>query len=107
MRRVITNLLDNAIRYGDSKPIKVELECDDSQLKIRIQDQGPGIPADQRESVFLPFYRLEKSRSTTTGGSGLGLAIVRQLTDANGWTVELQLAPRSGTVALVTIPQTG
>ncbi len=106
LRRVITNLLDNAIRYGDSKPIKVELECDDSQLKIRIQDQGPGIPADQRESVFLPFYRLEKSRSTTTGGSGLGLAIVRQLADANGWTVELQLAPRSGTVALVTIPQT-
>ncbi|MBL3591705.1 MAG: HAMP domain-containing protein [gamma proteobacterium endosymbiont of Lamellibrachia anaximandri] len=107
LRRVISNLLGNAIRYGDSKPIKVELECNESLLKIRIQDQGPGIPADQRESVFLPFYRLEKSRSTTTGGSGLGLAIVRQLADANGWSVELMAAPGSGTVALVIIPRGG
>ncbi|MEG7521992.1 MAG: ATP-binding protein [Chromatiales bacterium] len=105
LRRVITNLLDNAIRYGKSKPVKVELECNENLLKIRIQDQGPGIPADQRESVFLPFYRLEKSRSTTTGGSGLGLAIVRQLADANGWNIKLQPAPGSGTVALVSIPK--
>jgi two-component system osmolarity sensor histidine kinase EnvZ len=105
LRRVVTNLLENAIRYGDAKPVKVELECDDSLLTIRIQDQGPGIPADQRESVFRPFYRLEKSRSTTTGGSGLGLAIVRQLADANGWEVNLQPAFRTGTVALITIPR--
>jgi two-component system osmolarity sensor histidine kinase EnvZ len=105
LRRVVTNLLENAIRYGDAKPVKVELECDDSLLTIRIQDQGSGIPADQRESVFRPFYRLEKSRSTTTGGSGLGLAIVRQLADANDWEVNLQPAFRTGTVALITIPR--
>jgi two-component system osmolarity sensor histidine kinase EnvZ len=56
---------------------------------IQVLDRGPGIPADQREAVFRPFFRLEHSRSKEGGGSGLGLAIARQLADAHGWRIEL------------------
>lgn len=94
LRRVLTNLLGNAQRYGKGSPIGIVVESNDMSTVIRILDRGPGIPAHELESVFRPFYRLESSRSHTTGGSGLGLAIARQLCDANGWKIEL--LPRSG-----------
>ena len=70
---------------------------------IQILDHGPGIPPEQLESVFRPFYRLESSRSVTTGGSGLGLAIARQLADANGWKIELLPREGGGTAARLTL----
>ncbi len=94
LRRVVTNLLGNAHRYGDGKPIELELALNEQEIVIRILDSGKGIPAHELENVFRPFYRLESSRSNVTGGSGLGLAIVRQLCDANGW--QIQLLPRVG-----------
>jgi len=103
-RRVITNLLDNAVRYGGEQPIDVDYECDQASLVIRISDRGPGIPAAQHQAVFRPFFRLEQSRSSKTGGSGLGLAVVRQLADGNGWSVEFQARKGGGTTAKVTIP---
>lgn len=102
LRRILTNLLDNAARYGAGKPVSIQWEAmQKGQVRIRILDRGPGIPEDQREAVFQPFYRIESSRNTATGGSGLGLAIARQLADSNGW--KLELLPRSGggTEALV------
>ena len=94
LRRVLENLIDNALRYGGGSA--VELRCDhtDSELCIQVLDRGTGIPAGESEAVFHPFYRLEHSRSRSTGGSGLGLAIVQHLCDANGWHV--QLSSRSG-----------
>jgi two-component system osmolarity sensor histidine kinase EnvZ len=71
---------------------------------LSIMDRGPGIPAEAREAVFRPFYRLEQSRSAQTGGSGLGLAIARQLAEANQWTIELLPRDGGGTVARVGIP---
>ena len=71
---------------------------------IRVLDRGPGIPPDQMDNVFRPFYRLESSRSVTTGGSGLGLAIARQLADANGWKIELLPREGGGTEARLTLP---
>jgi len=103
-QRIISNLLENAIRYGDGKPVRVECSCDEHNLTIQILDQGPGIPAEQREAVFQPFFRLEKSRSSKTGGSGLGLAIVRQLASINGWVVDLFERAGGGTRARLTIP---
>lgn len=104
LQRIVSNLLENAIRYGEGKPVSVECNCDKDFLTIEILDHGPGIPPEQREAVFQPFFRLEKSRSSVTGGSGLGLAIVRQLADANGWTVKLLERDGGGTCARLIIP---
>ncbi|HHH38881.1 MAG TPA: HAMP domain-containing protein [Sedimenticola sp.] len=107
LRRVLGNLLDNALRYGGGRPVTLELECDRQRARIVIADRGPGIPREQRESVFEPFYRLETSRNRRTGGSGLGLAIVRQLADLSGWRVVLEENPGGGTRAVVEIPRDG
>jgi len=103
LRRVVTNLLVNAIRYGDGKPVSVRYGCSLRKITISISDQGPGIPEQEMDAVFRPFYRLEKSRGSGTGGSGLGLAIVRQLSDANNWEVKLRPGPEGGTRAVLVI----
>ncbi|MBK9571262.1 MAG: HAMP domain-containing protein [Rhodoferax sp.] len=105
LKRILSNLVDNALRYGDGQAIDIEYRISDRFVEISVLDQGSGIPEDEREKVFRPFYRLEPSRSSRTGGSGLGLAIVRQLATANGWTVELSARPGGGTVASVRVPQ--
>jgi two-component system osmolarity sensor histidine kinase EnvZ len=79
----VSNLVDNAVRYGAGQPIDIEYRVADGLVEICILDRGPGIPEHELEAVFRPFYRIEPSRSTRTGGSGLGLAIVRQLATAN------------------------
>lgn len=104
LRRVVGNLLDNARRYGGGTPVSLTLECGKREIRIGVLDRGPGIPAEQREAVFRPFYRLEGSRSREEGGSGLGLAIVRQLADAYGWRVELRDREEGGLAAILVIP---
>ena len=103
LQRVLSNLVENAVRYGAGKPVDVMLECDPTVV-IRVMDRGHGIPDDQREAVFRPFHRLDSSRSAQTGGSGLGLAITRQLANANGWSVTLHAREGGGTEARVTLP---
>ncbi|MCK4743507.1 MAG: HAMP domain-containing protein [Sulfuriflexus sp.] len=92
--RVLHNLIENSVRYGDNNPITIQLAKQGDYPLITILDRGPGIPKEEREAVFRPFYRLEESRNLMTGGSGLGLAIVRQLCQAQGW--EITLHPRIG-----------
>jgi two-component system osmolarity sensor histidine kinase EnvZ len=104
LRRVIDNLLGNALRYGRGAPVDLELTCGPGGPVVGVLDRGPGIPAAEREAVFRPFFRLERSRSVETGGSGLGLAIARQLADANGWQIALADREGGGLVARVTIP---
>jgi two-component system osmolarity sensor histidine kinase EnvZ len=87
--RILHNLLENSLRYGNDKPITIALSEHNGYPLISILDRGPGIPEEKRESVFRPFYRIEGSRNLKTGGSGLGLAIVRQLCQAQGWEVSL------------------
>ncbi len=94
LRRILANLIGNAVRYGAGHPVEIECECREDEIVISILDRGPGIPPAEVENVFRPFYRLESSRSTATGGSGLGLAIAQQLANANGWRIVL--APRTG-----------
>jgi two-component system osmolarity sensor histidine kinase EnvZ len=102
--RIVANLLENAVRYGAGQPVELDYVCGEAGLTLSIMDRGPGIPAEAREAVFRPFYRLEQSRSAQTGGSGLGLAIARQLAEANQWTIELLHRDGGGTVARVGIP---
>ena len=106
LRRILTNLLDNAAHYGDGKRIDVDLRCGNESICIRISDHGPGIPEIQRKTVFRPFYRLEAARSVRTGGSGLGLAIASQLAIKHGWTIELMPRDGGGTVARLDLPAT-
>jgi len=94
LQRVLTNLIDNAVRYGGERPVEVHCHCEAAAAVIRVLDRGPGIPEQERDRVFLPFHRIEGSRSRRTGGSGLGLAITRQLCDVHGW--EIRLLPRTG-----------
>jgi two-component system osmolarity sensor histidine kinase EnvZ len=104
LRRIVSNLVDNAVRYGAGQPVDIEYRSADGLVEICVLDRGPGIPEQEREAVFRPFYRLEPSRNSSTGGSGLGLAIVRQIASVNGWTVELKSREGGGTAACVRLP---
>ena len=104
VRQIMTNLIQNAQRYSGDGPVEITLESDTFSTQIVVRDRGPGIPEDQMEHVFRPFYRLESSRSQTTGGTGLGLAIVRQLVESNGWKINLSNREGGGLVAVLEIP---
>ncbi len=104
LHRVLENLLGNALRYGAGKPVQIEAQRNDEEARIEILDRGPGIPAQELEKVFRPFYRIESSRNADTGGSGLGLAIVQQLCAANGWEIALRAREGGGTVAELRVP---
>ena len=93
------------MEYTPTRPESVRLLEHARELAIGVLDRGPGIPEAQREAVFLPFHRLEASRSPETGGVGLGLAIVKQVADANGWRVELGERDGGGLAAWLRIPQ--
>ncbi len=92
--RILHNLIDNALRYSNDQPVTIRLDLLQARPLISVLDRGPGIPQDQLNQVFRPFYRLEQSRNLKTGGSGLGLAIVKQLADVMGWRISMH--PRNG-----------
>jgi signal transduction histidine kinase len=82
LKRALTNLIGNALKYGDAA--RVSLAQPDRNVQIDIDDNGPGIAASEMEAVFEPFHRLETSRNRETGGSGLGLSIARNIIRAHG-----------------------
>lgn len=104
LRRVIGNLLDNALRYGGDQLVELVGEQSDKMVRIGVLDRGPGIPPEQMSAVFQPFHRVETSRSPTTGGAGLGLAIVRQLADTHGWQIEIRPRSDGGLEAWLMLP---
>ena len=103
LRRIVANLLSNAIRYGAGQEVELVCLCTQKNIEISVFDRGPGIPESEIQNVFRPFYRLESSRNTVTGGSGLGLAIAKQLADVNGWHIELLPRADGGTEAKLII----
>lgn len=94
LRRVVGNLVDNALKFSGAASIDVSATDDGREIAIAVLDRGPGIPQESLEAVFEPFYRLETSRNRGTGGTGLGLAIARQLAAALG--AQLSLRNREG-----------
>ncbi|HEX3142261.1 MAG TPA: ATP-binding protein, partial [Rhizobacter sp.] len=103
LRRVVGNLLDNAIKFGGEA--EVRLEADNAQeVHIGVRDPGPGIPADQLALVLQPFVRAEASRNRDTGGTGLGLSIALRLTQALGGSLRLRNLPEGGFEARLTLP---
>jgi two-component system osmolarity sensor histidine kinase EnvZ len=101
LMRILANLVENALRYG-AAPVEVAVTTDAEGWRVAVSDRGPGIPAEQREAVFRPFYRLEMSRDRSSGGAGLGLTIARQLAQAQGWRISLDEREGGGLVATLT-----
>jgi signal transduction histidine kinase len=102
LRRVLVNLVDNAIKYAGSAEVAVDDE--DGAVTIHVRDRGPGIPAEELGAVLQPFYRLEASRSRDTGGTGLGLAIAQQLAAALGGALVLRNREGGGLEAVLRLP---
>lgn len=102
LKRAMTNLVQNAVRYAGSAI--VEASSDDGGVRIVIRDEGPGICADQLETVFEPFYRVEASRGSATGGHGLGLTVARRIARAHGGDVVLVNRVPRGLDAVLTLP---
>ncbi len=102
LRRAITNLIDNAVKYGGNADVSIT--CDAHDCHIRISDNGPGIPRDMLETVFIPFCRVEHSRSRETGGSGLGLSIAHNIIEQHHGQLLLSNRPDGGLEAHVVLP---
>lgn len=103
LKRLLANLIENAVKYGTRADVTVA--DDPAQLRITIADPGPGIPEDQLERVFEPFYRLETSRSRDTGGVGLGLSVARDIARAHGGELTLSNRAGGGLEAAVALPR--
>lgn len=102
LRRCLDNLISNAHRHGEH--IWVGAGRRDDSIDITVDDDGPGIPDDQRHDVFRPFRRLDESRNPETGGTGLGLAIARDIARSHGGEILLQESPHGGLRARIHLP---
>lgn len=103
LRRLFTNLVSNAVRYGDTAVLAVD--GDGAQARVRIDDEGPGMSAEALARAFEPFYRAEPSRNRDTGGTGLGLAIVATIVRAHGGTVDLANRAERGLSITICLPR--
>jgi len=102
LRRCVDNLVANACRYGKTVWVRAGKRGD--SIEITIDDDGPGIPADQREDAFRPFYRLDRSRNPETGGTGLGLSISLDVARVHGGDLMLEDSPHGGLRARIRLP---
>jgi signal transduction histidine kinase len=103
LKRAITNLVDNAVKYGRKARVALRTSAEDAE--IAVDDEGPGIPEDELARVFQPFYRVEGSRSRESGGVGLGLAIAQLLVQRNRGSLALQNRPSGGLRAMIRLPR--
>ncbi|WP_341676683.1 ATP-binding protein [Niveibacterium sp. SC-1] len=103
LRRMLRNLLENARRHGQGAPISAQLKRDGEMIEIRVCDRGPGVPEDQRERIFEPFYRTPGA-SEKSGGVGLGLALVRSIARHHGGEVHCIDHEGGGACFVVRLP---
>jgi two-component system sensor histidine kinase KdpD len=102
LERAFANLLANAVRHGNGQPVLVRSREVGGRLVVRVVDQGPGIPEQEREQIFEPFYRREGGQ-----GSGLGLSIARGFIEANGGEIAVESVPGQGSTFVVSFPLAG
>lgn len=103
LRRCLVNLIDNAVKYGQSARVSVEAAA--GAARIRIRDNGPGIAPGELARVFEPFYRVETSRSRESGGTGLGLTIARNIAEQHGGSIALINHPEGGLEVTLVLPE--
>lgn len=105
LRRVVLNLLENAVKYGPSgQTVTLSLEREGAMARIAVDDEGPGIPSDDRDRIWSPYVRLGRDRNAAHGGSGIGLAVVRDLVERMRGEVRVEQAPRGGARFVVVLP---
>lgn len=103
--RLVFNLIENAVKYNRrGGSVSVSVHKENSYVVVRVSDTGCGIPEEYRESIFQPFFRVDKSRSRQMGGVGLGLALVHEIAVLHGGSVRAEPGNKSGTVFIVTLP---
>lgn len=109
MGRALKNILENARKYSpaDAEPIHVSLETHDSEINITIQDRGIGIPQEELDLVFEPFYRVDKARTPQRTGFGLGLSLAKNIVDAHGGEIVIHSQPERGTKVIIRLPRNG
>ena len=106
MYRLVFNLVENALRYSRAGTAVGVSVCEESNcVLLRVRDRGAGIPEQYKESIFQPFFRVDKSRSREYGGVGLGLSLVWEIAALHGGAVEVEESTNEGTVMLVTLPK--
>jgi len=105
IKRAVTNLVENAVKYGSAPAL--DLACQASAVVVTVRDHGPGIPAEALEEVFVPFFRLDKSRHKARGGVGLGLTAARSILRNHGGDLVLRNHPEGGLEAIMTLPLVG
>jgi signal transduction histidine kinase len=103
LKRCVWNLLDNAVKYGTRARIAVD--DDERRLRIRILDEGPGIPGEDMPKIFDPFYRVESSRNRATGGTGLGLSIAKDIAEDHGGSLTLSNRAEGGLEVTLFLPR--
>jgi two-component system phosphate regulon sensor histidine kinase PhoR len=106
LRQVLSNLIDNAIKYGrpEGRVTIAGRALAGERIELSVRDDGPGIPMESKERVFERFYRVDKARSREQGGTGLGLAIVKNVMQAHGGEVRVESSPSAGTTFFLTLP---
>ena len=105
LRQILLNILDNAVKYGPvGQTLTVSSAREGTFARLWVDDQGPGIPADQRNRVWEPYVRLGRETAGSTGGSGIGLAVVRELVGLHGGRVWVEDAPAGGTRVVLELP---
>jgi len=106
IQTVLKNILVNALKYSvpGNDPVHVRLSKDASGYIIEIQDQGQGIPEDELELIFEPFYRVDKSRTKLTGGYGLGLSMCKTIIEAHGGRISVRSKPGEGAAFCIRLP---
>ena len=100
--RCFNNLIDNSIKY--SKNILITLKKSNNTILITIDDDGPGIPENERENVFKPFYKVDKSRNQTKSSVGLGLSIASDIIRSHGGDIELGESDMGGLKIKISLP---
>ena len=103
LRRVLDNLLTNAGRYATNQ-VRVSCRELDEHIIITVEDDGPGIPPDDRERIFEPFVRLDASRSRHSGGFGLGLSIAQRIAGWHGGSLRADASPLGGAKLYLELP---
>jgi signal transduction histidine kinase len=104
LEQVVVNLLANAIKYGDHKPIEVVVEQAEREACVVVRDRGIGIPASEHANIFEPYARASTGRARGIPGTGLGLSIVQAIIREHGGEVRVKSAPGEGTELVVTLP---
>jgi two-component system phosphate regulon sensor histidine kinase PhoR len=105
LKQVLTNLLDNAIKYTPEKgTVRLSAACSEGRVTVSVEDTGPGIPDESLPRIFERFYRVDKARSREMGGTGLGLAIVKHIVEAHGGGVAVESRPGTGSAFRFSLP---